>query len=414
MQYAKIARHILQKLCRTSAKRIDLIFDRFIMPSIKDAERDRRSNSERDMPIKISGPNQQRPTDWLKALRNDCFKRELSKYLIEAFQDDSLSHIIADRTLNVTFESSCYSFTVVEGKVKRAEEPSFFCNHEEADTRMIGHLGLISTPANVVIKTSDTDVLAIAIGNMSKIRSGITLYLEVGLISKNTLRYINVTAISAKLGSPLSEAIPGFHAFTGCDYCPAFSRKGKIGPLRILESSVSFQRAFSTFGSHETLPQWVSEEVEKFVCHMYGKKRLNSVDDARLEAFKKVYEPKKNKPLESVKGLDFNNLPPCKTVLLQQMKRVNCICSVWNNATDLQPNIFPPEQNGWNFEGEKYSINWFDGPMTPPTLEDILACSGEEVGATSLDEEEEEEEEAEESGNECVQDESDSSSDEDF
>lgn len=103
MQYAKMARHILQKLCRTSAKRIDLIFDLFIMPSIKDAERDRRSNSERDMLIKILGLNQQRPSDWLKALRNDCFKRELSKYLIGAFQDDSLSHIIAHRTLNVTF-----------------------------------------------------------------------------------------------------------------------------------------------------------------------------------------------------------------------------------------------------------------------------------------------------------------------
>lgn len=142
---------------------------------------------------------------------------------------------------------------------------------------------------------------------------------------------------------------------------------------------------------------------------MYGKKRLNSVDDARLEAFKKVHEPKKNKPLESVKGLDFNNLPPCKSVLLEQMKRVNCICSVQNNATDLQPKIFPPEQNGWNIEDEKYSINWFDGPMTPPTIEEILACK-EEVGATSL---EEEEEEAEESGNECLQDESDSSIDED-
>lgn len=75
----------------------------------------------------------------------------------------------------------------------------------------------------------------------------------------------------------------------------------------------------------------------------------------------------------------------------------------------MQPKIFPPEQNGWNIEDEKYSINWFDGPMTPPTIEDILACK-EEVGATSL---EEEEEEAEESGNECLQDESDSSSDED-
>ncbi len=97
------------------------------------------------------------------------------------------------------------------------------------------------------------------------------------------------------------------------------------------------------------------------------------------------------------------------------MKRVNCIRSVWNNATDLQPKIFPPEQNGWNIEDEKYSINWFDGPMTPPTLEDILACS-EEVGDTPLveeqEQEQEEQEQAEESGDKCVQDDSDSSSDE--
>ena len=212
--------------------------------------------------------------------------------MIDAFEDDSLLNIIGNKTLNVTFESSCYSFIVVEG-IKRTEEPSLFFSHEEADTRIIGQLGLISTPANVVITTSDTEVLAITIGNIYKIRRGITLYLEVGLVTKNTLRYINVTAISAKLESPLSEAIPGFHAFTGCDYCPAFSRNGKIGPLKIVENSLSFQRAFAIFGRHETLPQWAIEEVEKFVCHMYGKKRIDFVDDARLESFKKMYEPKK-------------------------------------------------------------------------------------------------------------------------
>ncbi len=292
-QYGKLARHILQKLCRTSAKRIDLVFDRFITPSIKDAERDRRSKSGRDTPLKISGPNQQRPSDWLKALRNDSFKTELVKFFIDAFQDDSLAHIIAQKTLYVTCESLCYSFSVVEGRVERREEPSLYCIHEEADTRIIGHLGLMPTPAKVVIRTSDTDVLAIAIGNFSKITSGIKLYVEVVLISKNTLRYIDVTSISEKLGPSLSNAIPAFHAFTGCDFSPAFSGKGKVGPLKILESSVSFQRAFATFGSQEILPQWVIEEVEKFVCHMYGKKKLSSVDDARLEAFKQVYEPKK-------------------------------------------------------------------------------------------------------------------------
>ena len=35
------------------------------------------------------------------------------------------------------------------------------------------------------------------------------------------------------------------------------------------------------------------EEIETFVCHMYGKKKLIYVDDARLDAFDKVYKPKK-------------------------------------------------------------------------------------------------------------------------
>ena len=293
MQYGKMARHILEKLCRSKAKRIDLVFDRIITPSIKDAERDLRSHSERDLPIKISGPNQQRPSDLFRALRNDCFKQELVKFLIEAFEDDSLSHIIGDKKIFVTCGTSCYSFTATEGKVLKKMEDSLFSTHEEADTRIIGHLKSITTPANVVIRTSDTDVFIIAIGNMSKIHSEVTTYLEVGLVSKNTLRYINFSAISAKLGPQLSNALPGFHAFTGCDYCPAFARKGKIAPLKILENNVSFQRAFSYFGGTEKLPEWVMEEIETFVCHMYGKKKLISVDDARLDAFDKVYKPKK-------------------------------------------------------------------------------------------------------------------------
>ena len=71
----------------------------------------------------------------------------------------------------------------------------------------------------------------------------------------------------------------------------------------------------------------------------------------------------------------------------------------------MNPNIFPPEKNGWNIEAGKYSVNWFNGPMTPQNLEDILD-SGEDVGGKSVEEEEEEEEE---SGDEFVENESDSS-----
>ncbi len=44
-------------MCRINAKRLDLIFDQIITPSIKDMERDRRSDCDRDDTFVISGPN---------------------------------------------------------------------------------------------------------------------------------------------------------------------------------------------------------------------------------------------------------------------------------------------------------------------------------------------------------------------
>ncbi|KAI9552234.1 hypothetical protein GHT06_022592 [Daphnia sinensis] len=67
-------------------------------------------------------------------------------------------------------------------------------------------------------------------------------------------------------------------------------------------------------------------------------------------------------------------MSPCKTVLLQQIKRVNSICSIWNQAN---PIVFPPHNNGWVMEDGKYSVYWFEGNATPPTLDDMVV--GENV-----------------------------------
>ncbi|KZS09574.1 Uncharacterized protein APZ42_026172 [Daphnia magna] len=86
----------------------------------------------------------------------------------------------------------------------------------------------------------------------------------------------------------------------------------------------------------------------------------------------KVYKPYGKKPLVGVKGIDFALLPPCHSVLMQQIKRANLICSIWNNATKMNPRVFPPNENGWVLENSKYTLNWFEGEMTPPTLQDMV------------------------------------------
>ncbi|EFX79054.1 hypothetical protein DAPPUDRAFT_245429 [Daphnia pulex] len=85
--FGKSSRHILQRVCAFRAKTIHLIFDRVTSPSIKDMEQDKRTDSDRDVPFKIAGDNQLRPTDFIKALRNNNFKRELGDMVPTTIED---------------------------------------------------------------------------------------------------------------------------------------------------------------------------------------------------------------------------------------------------------------------------------------------------------------------------------------
>ena len=95
-------------------------------------------------------------------------------------------------------------------------------------------LTILEENSKVIIRTSDTDVLVIALGCLEHIPESINLWLEVGLYAKNSLRYIDVRKLFNKLGKDLCRSLPTSHVFAGSDYTAAFPRKGKIRPLRHL------------------------------------------------------------------------------------------------------------------------------------------------------------------------------------
>ena len=84
------------------------------------------------------------------------------------------------------------------------------CNHEEADTRMVVHVmdSLEKGFNDIMIRTVDTDVIVILIGEFHTIHQ-----------SFNTL--------SENLGRDKSRSLPPFHAFTGCDSTSSFFGKTK-------------------------------------------------------------------------------------------------------------------------------------------------------------------------------------------
>ena len=226
---------------------------------------------------------------------------------------------------------------------------------------------------------------------------------------KNSLQFINISSLSAEMGSDFSRSLAVFHSFTGCDQLPCFAGKGKLKPLKILKSSSSYLKAFASLGSSEIVSEEVVKEIERFTCQLYNitsntdKNKTPEVNDARFQIFAQKYDsPKKLKGLVlQVKGIDGSNFPPCKSSLLQQIYRANCLCSVWNHAYSFQSKMFLPDGNGWekiqNESGQhQFILNWFEGDILPKKLDDFLENDPQTPGQLSQQQDKGERNETEE------------------
>lgn len=71
-----------------------------------------------------------------------------------------------------------------------------------------------------------------------------------------------------KMGESLCATLPAFDAFIGCDFNPAFFRKGKKRTYNLLQSSKSFLAAFKHLSQVNDNFIQISKETEKFVYHL--------------------------------------------------------------------------------------------------------------------------------------------------
>ena len=112
------------------------------------------------------------------------------------------------------------------------------------------------------------------------------------------------------------------------------------------------------------------------------KTKCESVDDARLDIFFKKYQPKKNdSPISCVRKMDGSSLPPCSRVVLEKLKRTNYVCSIWLNAFEAYPPDFNPENCGWVMKEGAYRILWFEGDVSPTSVDGI--CHDDEDDETT-------------------------------
>lgn len=387
--FGEIAELILRRLC-DMAPRTDFVCDTYVTPTIKEAERNRRGAQE--ITFAVTGAEQKRPQNWQTALQSSSFKTAFLRFLAAEWQKQRYAIILKDHTIFMGLDNICYSYKEEDGRVIRENAETLYCHHEEADTRLVYHLDKItqaSPSLNVSVRSNDTDVLVLLLCYASSVHDCPNVWMDVGLSSNNSRRYISIPSLVHHLGPNVLQALPGLHAFTGTDFTSSFMSKGKQRPLEIMMKHDEFITSFAELGKHKNVPDDVFHTIEHFVCSLYGKPNLHSVDTARYALFQHTYAPKKQgDPLDRIKGVHASSMPPCRPVLVNKIKRANYVASLWKHAVQADPGNASgqPNEHGWHVVDGNYNINWFDGEQMPHSITQIL---GEQGTADTIDDDDE-------------------------
>ena len=139
----------------------------------------------------------------------------------------------------------------------------------------------------VIIRTVDSDVVVLAVFVFAQLVPSLTaLWVAFGM-GKN-YRLIPAHRIYAAIGNMKSQALPMFHAFTGCDTVSSFSGRGKKTAWEIWNV---FSDVTDTFAALMEEPEQSDVNaalttLERFVVLLYDKTSSKShVNEARVDLF---------------------------------------------------------------------------------------------------------------------------------
>ena len=233
-----------------------------------------------------------------------------------------------------------------------SSEPVFelYGNHDEADTRIAFHIRHVSQNGfeNIVVRANDTDILVILMANVQHFGNS-HVWMDVGFDADNSRRYfdVNCAANSIEYVSPLVAV----YALTGCDFVPAFFRKGKKKAVKLLKESDLFKETFSNFGDMD-LSGNDMRVAEHFICCLYGYPKLHDVNRARCAYFESKCKPKSlSKPLDYLKSVEPSMFPPCRPVVTEQIKRAWFVSRLYNWAYKDDPTRYITSPDfGWQLK----------------------------------------------------------------
>ena len=210
------------------------------------------------------------------------------------------------------------------------------CDHEEADTMLLSYASLVNSGGVMVISPSgDIDIGTLFLYHAKSFDADI--FTDNGTGSQRKVLEIN----SCGLSDEQRSAITGLHAFSWNDYLSSFFRKGKVTSWKKMFKKADYVAAFSSLGSTYVVHTEVTQGIEKYVCALYSRSKLHSVNEARSLMFWDKYNKEKI-------FVELCMLPPCFGNLELHLKRSNYVAYVFRHANRLQFNLDQPSLHGWS------------------------------------------------------------------
>ena len=298
--------------------------------------------------------------EWQKFLKDSDSKTDLFSYVSE-----DLKKLTSEKPYLVLTTQNEYVLSSQDDINLESLQPS---THKEADTRIFLHLkNCVENGHKIVkIRTVDTDGLVLALSIFHKIPGLEKLWIGFG--SGKTYRDIPVHSVSDILGRHRCEALPVFHALTGCDFTSFFRgvRKGTF--WKVWEKMPNLTQTFLDMKNNPekvTIESTAMKKIESFMVAAFSKNCLSTdVNEARMKMF-----------TTGLKSLEA--IPPTKHALHQHIKRTLLVSAfTWKALMEKAPTTPDPKEWGWvwNDRLSCWMPHWTDLPDVSKGCSLLVHC----------------------------------------
>ena len=340
----------IDRLLQT-VQRIDLVFDCYLVNSLKLQTRTSRGSGQR-----------------INVKPSTIIPKQFDKFLSVDSNKEQLFTMIAKILISWHTKRKLVICTIQEKAYANVEEYDLSvispCNIEEADGRLLlhAHHAFKSGLKCVTIRTVDSDVVVISLYAFTYMTGTAQLWIDFGV--GRYRRLIPIHDIHRNIPQHIITNLPVFHAFTGCDTVSTFCGIGKKTAWNTWMSYPDVSEAFHKLSTTTTIPDDVMEKIERFVVLMYdGTSACANVNECR-----RILYTRRNRAIE--------NIPPTGNALQQHCKRAALQAKTWMACLSATGPTYDPTRWGWIMDADGcYTPHWSTIPDVSQQCSELLRCS---------------------------------------